>query len=231
MRKHHAMLGLVVGVVAASLITQAGVATAGTDRAWDLQGLSGDLDLEGFAGYQTTSADRDASVIITVPDAESCEFAPELTQTRSFMGLMSESAFASGVVNALCLPGEPGAYFAAAETGDGGLVILPDPSPGDRIKIVITDDGESTTVTVTNLTAGGSETASTASVPDNYEVGIQVVAPVQLVDSTVLFTKNRVDGAKLKVKDPTKITFSEDGFPKFKPTRLKRGVSFNVKSS
>jgi hypothetical protein len=93
---------------------------------------------------------------------------------------------------------------------------------------LITEDGTNTTVTVTNLTTFAQVSASTPSVPTNYEVGIQATLDLPLVDRKTVLKHNRVDGVKLKAAHPTRHTFTDDAGNRFKPSQIKRGVNFKV---
>jgi len=219
-----------VVLVASAVTSQTGVALADSGGAADVRQSVRLADLPRFAGYQTESNDRSASVIITVPEASSCAES-ELTLARNFMGLRSEDSFVSGGVAAICNPGQEPGYRAGLDTFETGFVELPGPHPGDRILSVISDDGTNTTVTVTNLTTGDELSASTRSVPKNYEVGIQATLDIPQVNGKSMFAKNRVDGAKLKSAHPTRHTYTDDAGNKFKPTKIKRGTSFKVLTS
>ena len=221
-----------MAVATTLVLTTAGSASAAGDDLPSVQRLISTIqDVPAFAGYQTTSSDRSASVIITVPDAETCDEL-ELSGGYSFMGLESEGSYIFGAVAALCQPGAPGTYGAGVTTPDGGTVNLPGPiAVDDQIKIVLSDNGTETTVTMTNLNGGASVSASTSSVGDNYEVGVTGAFGTPLVDGALAFTKAKVDGGKLKAAGPTKVVFSDPATPTYKPSKLKKGTNFKVTSS
>ena len=218
-------------LVASAAVLPGGTAAAASGTLADLVRASIGQELDAFAGYHATTVDGTASTIITIPDASECTEL-ELTGAVSFMGTTEEGGeYAYNFVAAKCEPDAPAEYIAVIQTPEsGGGVQHPGPlAAGDKIKITIDDNGTETTVTMTNLSDGTSIEVTTATLPDTYEVGTTSFGTA-LVGGAVSFTKNRLDGAKLKAADPTKVTF-DDGGTKFKPTRLKRGQNFQVKTS
>lgn len=221
------MIIVSAALVAGSAVTPSAAATTPDTLAGLVRAAIGQ-DMPGFAGYSATSLDGSASTLITLPEATDCSEL-ETTGAASFMGSAGDEIFVFNLVAARCAPGEPAEYVALIQTTDGVVPYTGALAVGDRIKITISDDGTETTVTMKNLTDGDQLVVATASVPFHYEVGSTYLRG-PLVGGKIGLTKNRVDGERLKAADPTKVIYA-DAVTTFKPTKIKKGQDFLVKSS
>ena len=212
-------------LVATAAVVPAGASAAAPSSLADLVRTSIGQDLPEFAGYRATSLDGTAMTIITMPDASDCSEL-EMTGAVSFMGSGAQGNYVYNIVAAKCEPGIPAEYVGVIQTRGGDKMLPGALGPGDRIKIMITDNGTKTTVTMTNLSEGTRIKMSTSTVPNTYEVGTTNLGAA-LVGGSVSLTKNQLDGARLKAADPTRVTYDGGGLT-FKPTKLEQGQDFRI---